>query len=149
MKLFRYIKFSSAGKLDTLKNKTIISQSSHGSICKLQFPYHCHPCQQPILSMRGDLSNLGAIVKVVSCDENVPKIECLQLICQKTGEIRKQNLPLMDVSPVFIVEFVYAQVFLQNMFALKGGIPQTKSPSKLVLNCKLDFNAHCTVALGE
>jgi hypothetical protein len=35
------------------------------------------------------------------------------------------------------------------MFALKGGISQTQSPSELILNRKLDFNAHCKVEFGE
>jgi hypothetical protein len=35
------------------------------------------------------------------------------------------------------------------MFALKGSISLIQSPSKIILNRKLDFNAHCTVEFGE
>ena len=35
------------------------------------------------------------------------------------------------------------------MFALKGGVSPTQSPSELILNRKLDFNAHCKVEFGE
>ena len=36
-----------------------------------------------------------------------------------------------------------------NMFDLKGGISKTYSPSKIILNRKLNFNAHCKVEFGE
>ncbi len=48
-----------------------------------------------------------------------------------------------------IVELVYAQVFWRSMFALKCSISTTQSPSEIILNCKLNFNAHCRVELGE
>ena len=35
------------------------------------------------------------------------------------------------------------------MFALKGGISSTQSPSEIVLNCKLNFNAHCKIEFGQ
>ena len=35
------------------------------------------------------------------------------------------------------------------MFALRGGISLTQSPSEIVLNRKLNFNAHCKVEFGE
>jgi hypothetical protein len=35
------------------------------------------------------------------------------------------------------------------MFAIKGGISTTQSPSELILNQKLDFNVHCKVEYGE
>ena len=51
--------------------------------------------------------------------------------------------------PVLIMELMYAQVFWRCMFALKGDISQTESPSELILYHKLDFNAHCKVEFGE
>ena len=36
-----------------------------------------------------------------------------------------------------------------NMFDLKGGISKTYSPSKIILNRKLNFNAHCKFEGGE
>ena len=47
------------------------------------------------------------------------------------------------------MELVYVKVFCQNMFALKHGISTTQSPSELILNRKIDFNAHCKVEYGE
>ena len=35
------------------------------------------------------------------------------------------------------------------MFALKGGVSKTQSPSEIILNRKLNFNAHCKVEFGE
>jgi hypothetical protein len=35
------------------------------------------------------------------------------------------------------------------MFVLKGGISTTQSPSEIILNRKLDFNAHCKVEFGD
>ena len=48
-----------------------------------------------------------------------------------------------------MVELVYSQVFWCNMFAIKGGISATQSPSELILNRKLDYNSHCKVEFGE
>lgn len=47
------------------------------------------------------------------------------------------------------VEMVYTQVFWWNMFPLRLGASQTQSPAKIILNRKLDFNAHCRVEFGE
>ena len=44
---------------------------------------------------------------------------------------------------------VYAAVFWRNMFALKGGVSKTQSPSEIILNCKLNFNARGKVEFGE
>jgi hypothetical protein len=58
-------------------------------------------------------------------------------------------LPFQHVPPIFIIELVYLQVFWRNVFALKGSISLTQSPSEIILNHKLDFNAHCKVEFGE
>ena len=58
-------------------------------------------------------------------------------------------LPFKVIPPIIIVELVYAQVFWRNMFALKGGVSTTQSPAEIILNRKLDFNAHCKVEFGE
>ena len=44
---------------------------------------------------------------------------------------------------------VYACVFWRNMFALRGGISDTQSPSEIVLNRPVDFNAYCKVEFGD
>ena len=35
------------------------------------------------------------------------------------------------------------------MFALKGSISATQSPSEIILNRKINFNAHCRVEFGD
>jgi hypothetical protein len=35
------------------------------------------------------------------------------------------------------------------MFALTGGVSTTQSPAELILNRKIDFNAHCRVEFGQ
>ena len=44
---------------------------------------------------------------------------------------------------------VYNAVFWRKMFALKDGISKTQSPSEIVHNRKLNYNAHCKVECGE
>ena len=58
-------------------------------------------------------------------------------------------LPFQHLPPVFIIEMVYSYVFWRNMFGLKGGVAKTQSPSEIVLNRKLNYNAHCKVEFGE
>ena len=48
----------------------------------------------------------------------------------------------LQFAPVFIVEMVYASFFWRNMFALQGRISATHSPAEIILNRKIDYNAH-------
>ena len=151
MTISKHIKFGSAGKLDSLDNKTIISHfrvvvrvyATRG------FRVSIILVDNQFESMQGDLADLGAIVNIVSRDEHVPEVERYNRTIKERVCSVYNILPFQYFPPVFIVELVYAQVFWRNMFALKGGISQTQSPSELVLNRKLDFNAHCKVEFGE
>jgi hypothetical protein len=142
-----HIKFGSAGKLDTLENKTIISHfrvvmnmdRSRG------FRVTIILADNQFESMIGDLADLGAIINVVSHDEQVPKVEQYNRTIKEHVRSTYHMLPFTQVPPVFIVELVYTHVFWCNMFALRGVISRTQRPSELILNCKLDFNAHCKV----
>ena len=58
-------------------------------------------------------------------------------------------LPFQHLPPVFVIEMVYNAVFWRNMFALKGGVSKTQSPSEIVLNRRLNYNLHCKVEFGE
>ena len=58
-------------------------------------------------------------------------------------------LPFQHLPSVIIIEMVYNAVFWRNMFALKGGVSKTQSPSENFLNRKLNYNAHCKVEFGE
>ena len=63
--------------------------------------------------------------------------------------INYNMLPYQHLLPICIIAMVYHTVFWRNMFALKGGISDTQSPSELVLNRKLNFNALCKVEFGQ
>ena len=58
-------------------------------------------------------------------------------------------IPFEHLPPIVVIEMVYTDVFWRNMFALKGGVSKTQSPSEIILNRKLNFNAHCKVEFGE
>ena len=151
MTISRHIKFGSAGKLDALDNKTIISHFKVvlGVYATRGFPVTIILADNQFESMRGDLATLGVIINVVSCDEHVPEIKGYNRTIKERVQAAYNVLPFKHVPPVFIVKLVYAQVFWQNMFPLAGGISHTQSPSKLILNRRLDFNAHCRVEFSE
>jgi hypothetical protein len=100
-------------------------------------------------SLRGDIANLGAIVNVVSRDEHVPEIERYNRTIKDRVRSQYTVMPFKMVPPIVIIELVYAQVFWRNMFALTGGVSTTQSPAELILNQKIDFNAHCRVEFGQ
>ena len=50
---------------------------------------------------------------------------------------------------MIVIEMVHCSVFWRNTFALKGDISKTQSPSEIVLNRKLNFNAYCKVEFGQ
>ncbi|KAL7480429.1 hypothetical protein ACHAW6_006122, partial [Cyclotella cf. meneghiniana] len=147
MTISRHIKFGSAGKLDNMSNTTIISHFKVvlGVYASRGFRVSIILADNQFESMRGGLADLGAIINVVSRDEHVPEIECYNRTIKDRVRSTYNMLPFTFVPPVFIVELVYTQVFWRNMFAIKGGISRTQSPSELILNRKLDFNAHCRV----
>ncbi len=151
MTISRHIKFGSAGKLDNMSVTTIIShfKVEIGVYASRGFRVTIILADNQFEPMRGELADLGAIINVVSRDEHVPEIERFNRTIKERVRAAYNVLPFKFVPPVFIVELVYAQVFWRNMFAIKGGISHTQSPSKLILNCKLDFNAHCKIEYGE
>ena len=100
-------------------------------------------------SMRGELADLGATVNIVSRDEHVPEIERFNRTIKDRVRSAWNILPFEYKPPIMTIELVYNVVFWRNMFALKGGISATQSPSELILNRKLDFNAHCRVEFGD
>ena len=44
---------------------------------------------------------------------------------------------------MFIAEMAYNAVFWCIMFALKDGVAKPQSPTEIVLNLRLNYNAHC------
>jgi hypothetical protein len=151
MTISKQIKFSSAGKLDALDNKTIIShfRGVVGVYAIRGFRVTIILAENQFESMRGDLADLGAVVNIVSRDEHVPEIKRYNRTIKEHIRSTYNVLPFTKVPPVFIIELVYTHVFWHNMFALRGGISKTQSPSELILNQKLDFNAHCKVEFGK
>jgi hypothetical protein len=147
----QHIKFGSAGKLDNLKNFTIIKhlQVIFGVYTVRGFRVTIILADNQFESMRGDIANLGAIVNVVSRDEHVPEIERYNRTIKDRVRSQYTMLPFKYVPPIVIIELVYSQVFWRNMFALRGGVSNTQSPSEIILNRKVDINAHCKIEFGE
>jgi hypothetical protein len=151
MTISKHIKFGSAGKLDDMKTRTMLChfKTIFNVYAIRGFRVTIVLADNQFESMRGDLANLGAIINVVSRDEHVPEIERYNRTIKDRVRSAYNVLPFTHVPPVLIVELVYSQVFWRNMFALKGGISKTQSPAELILNRKLDFNAHCKIEFGE
>ena len=147
MTISRHIKFGSAGKLDDLKNSTIIKHLRviFGVYTVRGFRVTIILADNQFESMRGDIASLGAIVNVVSCNEHVPEVERYNRTIKDRVRSQYNMLPFKVIPPIIIFELVYAQVFWRNMFALKGGVSTTQSPAEIILNRKLDFNTHCKV----
>ena len=147
----RHIKFGSAGKLDNMRNSTIISHfKAIMSVYSLRgFRVTIILADNQFESMRGEIADLGAIVNVVSRDEHVPEIERYNRTIKDQVRSVYNILPFKYMPPIMIVELVYSQVFWRNMFALKGGISATQSTAEIILNRRIDFNAHCKVEFGD
>ena len=77
MTILRHIKFSSAGKLDTLKNETIINHFRVVMHVYASCRFHVTIIlvNNQFKSTQGDLADLGAVINVVSHDEHSPKVE--------------------------------------------------------------------------
>ena len=99
--------------------------------------------------MRGKLADMGAVINEVSHKKHVPKVEQCNRTMKEHVLSAYNVLQFKHVPPIFIIELVYSQVFWCNMSALKSIIMETQSPSKIILNRKLDFNAHCKVESCE
>ena len=151
MTISKHIKFGSAGKLDSMKNSHIIKhfKAIIGAYVTRGFKVTIILADNQFESMRGDLADLHAQLNVTARDEHVPEAERYQRTIQERIRAQYNVLPFQCVPPIFIVEMVYKSVFWRNMFALQNGISKTQSPSEIVLNRKLDLNAHCKVEFGE
>ena len=89
------------------------------------------------------------MLNITSRDEHVPKIERFNCTIKEQVCSNYSMLPYNYLPPMIAIEMVHCSVFWRNMFALKGGISKTQSSSKIVLNRKLNFNAHCIVEFGQ
>jgi hypothetical protein len=109
----RHIKFGSAGRLDNMKNETIISHFKviMSVYCSLGFRVTIILADNQFESMRGAIADLGAIVNVVSADEHVPEIERFNRTIKDRVRSQYNTLPFKRYPPVLIVELVYSQVF--------------------------------------
>ena len=137
MTISKHIKFGTAGKLDNMNNSHIIKHFN-SVIADNQFK-----------SMRGDLANLHAMLHITSRDEHVPEVERHNRTIKERVRGNHAMLPFQYLLPVFIIEMVYSSVFWHNMFALKGGVSKTQSPSNFFLSRKLNYNKHCKVEFDE
>ena len=151
MTISKHIKFGSAGKLNSMKNSHIIKhfRAVIAAYARRGFRVHIIITDNQFESMRGDIADLHAILHVTARDEHVHEIERYNRTIKERVRAQYNVLPFQHVPPIMVVEMVYSSVFWRNMFALKGGVSDTMSPSEIVLNRKLDFNAHCKVEFEE
>jgi hypothetical protein len=100
-------------------------------------------------SMQGELASMGEIINVISRDEHMTKLRyttepsksaCGLVTTPSPTSMCVQSSSSNSCIPRFSGE---------DMFALKGSISLTQSPSEIILNQKLDFNVHCKVEFGE
>ena len=151
MTISRHIKFGSAGRLDNMKNSHIIKhfKAIIGTYVTRGFRVTIILADNQFESMRGDLADLHATLHITSRDEHVPEVERYNRTIKERVRGNHTMLPYQHLPPIFVIEMVYNAVFWRNMFALKGGVSKTQSPSELVLGRKVDYNAHCKVEFGE
>ena len=92
---------------------------------------------------------MGEIINVVSRNKHMDKIEIYNRTIKECMRAGYNTLPYKHVPPTLIIKLMYSQVFWWNMFALKGSISLTQTPSEIILNQNLDFNVHCKVEFGK
>merc|ERR1712086_273571 len=151
MTISKHITFGTAGKLDNMNNSHIIKhfKAVIGAYVTRGVCVTIILADNQFKSMQGDLANLHAMLHITSRDEHVPKVERYNCTIKERVRANHTMLPFQHLPPVFIIEMIYSSVFWRNMFALKGGVSKTQSPSEIVLNRKLNYNAHCKVEFGE
>lgn len=147
----KHIQFGSAGKLDLMKNSHIIRhfRAIIGAYVTRGFRVTVIITDNQFESMRGDLVDLHVNLHITAQDKHVPKIERFNRTIKERVRAQHNVLPFQHVPPILIVEMAYSSVFWRNMFALMGGVSKVSSPSKIVLNRRLDYNAHCKIEFGE
>ena len=99
--------------------------------------------------IRGNRADLRAQLHITFQDKHVPEIEQYNHTIKRRVCGNYNIMPFDYLPPIMMIEMVYTAMFWRNIFALKGGISKTQSPSEIVLNRKLNFNAHCTLKFGE
>ncbi|KAL7493808.1 hypothetical protein ACHAWT_003568, partial [Skeletonema menzelii] len=147
----RHIKFGSAGKLDSMENKSILPhfKAIISAYAIRGFRVTIVLADGQFESMRTEIADLHVRLHIVARDEHVPEIERYNRTIKERVRASYNSMPFEHVPPIMIIEMVYSSVFWRNMFALLTGISTTQSPGEIVLNRKLDYNLHCGVELFE
>ena len=145
MTISRHLKFGFAGNLDNMENITTLK---HFKVTVGVYAIHGFKAATILAdnqfeSMRVEIADMSVLINIVSRDEHVPKIERYNRTIKERVQAQYNVLPFEHYLPIFMIEMVYSQVFWCNMFALKGCISATQSPFEIILNHKLNYNAHC------
>ena len=144
MTILKHIKFGTAGKLNNMNNSNIVKhfEAVIGAYVTQGFCVTIFLADNQFESMQGDLTNLHAILHITSRYEHVPEVKRYNRTVKERVRGNHAMLPFKHLPLVFIIEMVYNAVFWRNMFALKGGVSKTQSPSENAPDCKLNYNAH-------
>ena len=99
--------------------------------------------------MRGNVAGLHAQRHITAWDEHVPETERYNRTLKECVGRNYNIIPFEHLPLVVVIEMVYTAIFWRNIVALKGSVSKTQSPSEIILNHKLNFNAHCKVDFGK
>eukprot|EP00804_Cyclotella_cryptica_P004090 CCRYP_019112-RA/>CCRYP_019112-RA protein AED:0.35 eAED:-0.77 QI:0/-1/0/1/-1/0/1/0/265 len=138
MTISRHIKFSSAGKLENMSELTIISHFKviMGVYASRGFRVTVILANKQFKPMRGELANLGAIIKVFSHDEHVSEIERYNRTIKERVQAAYNILPFKFVPPVFIIEIMcFGEMCLPSKMASpsRKAHPSSYSTENLIL----------------
>ena len=145
MTISRHIKFGSVGKLNSMKNSSILKhfKALIGKYVTRGFRVTSMLADNQFEQICGNVADLHAQLHITAQDKHFPVIErynrtTKESVCGNYNILMFEHLP-----PVVVTEIVCTSVFWPNMFALKGGVFKTQSPSEIILRGRLNFNAHC------
>ena len=106
MTISKHIKFGTTGKLDIMENKILVKHFKifFGLYTNRGFRIKVVMADNQFEILRGDISDLGANINVVSRDEHVPDIERYIRTIKERVRATHNMTPFKFIPPIFIVE---------------------------------------------